>query len=208
MTVSKTESSFEVTLHRPAKPGPDLFWTFLVLPKTFSETLSRRGRVTVDGTFKGNPFRATLEPDGQLSHWLKVTDELRRAAGVEVGDLVRLEIRQVEEEPEPEIPADFEEALAEVPEAKQRWSDTTNSARLDWIHWIESAKQPKTRAKRIGDACRMLAEGKHRVCCFDPSGFYSKAFRAPEAAKCVSEVDSLLDPTALNFRLSPSQENQ
>jgi hypothetical protein len=53
---------------------------------------------------------------------------------------------------------------------------------VDWIHWIESAKQAKTRAKRVRTACEMLAAGKKRVCCFDPSGYYSKAFRAPEAA--------------------------
>jgi hypothetical protein len=53
---------------------------------------------------------------------------------------------------------------------------------MDWIHWITSAKQAKTRAKRIRDACAMLAAGKSRVCCFDQSGFYSKAFRAPEGA--------------------------
>lgn len=54
-------------------------------------------------------------------------------------------------------------------------------ARVDWIHWIVSAKQAQTRAKRISDACEMLASGERRVCCFDPSGFYSKAFGAPKA---------------------------
>jgi hypothetical protein len=29
----------------------------------------------------------------------------------------------------------------------------------------------------------MLAAGKRRVCCFDPSGYYSKALAAPEAAE-------------------------
>ena len=82
----------------------------------------------------------------------------------------------------PELPTDLEEALAVAPEARSTWNDTTTIARLDWIHWITSAKQPKTRVKRISDACDMLAAGKRRVCCFDPSGYYSKTFRAPEAA--------------------------
>jgi uncharacterized protein YdeI (YjbR/CyaY-like superfamily) len=88
----------------------------------------------------------------------------------------------VEQEPEPEIPSDLQEALAAAPEARAVWDDTTTIARLDWIHWITSAKQSKTRAKRISDACDMLASGKRRVCCFDPSGYYSKAFSAPKAA--------------------------
>ena len=84
-------------------------------------------------------------------------------------------------EPEPEVPEDLREALQAAPEARAVWEATTTLARVDWIHWITTAKQAKTRAKRIDDACDMLASGKKRVCCFDPSGFYSKAIRAPEA---------------------------
>jgi uncharacterized protein YdeI (YjbR/CyaY-like superfamily) len=96
--------------------------------------------------------------------------------------MVTLEIMPVEQEPEPEIPSDLHEALAAIPEARAVWDDTTTIARLDWIHWITSARQSKTREKRIRDACDMLASGKRRVCCFDPSGYYSKAFCAPETA--------------------------
>jgi uncharacterized protein YdeI (YjbR/CyaY-like superfamily) len=96
-------------------------------------------------------------------------------------DIVTLELASVKKEPEPDIPADFQEALAATPEARHAWNNTTTIARVDWIHWITSATQLKTRAKRISDACDMLASGKKHVCCFDQSGYYSKAFRAPKA---------------------------
>jgi hypothetical protein len=131
----------------------------------------------------GYSFRATLEPTGQLSHWLRVSRELREAAGADIGDVVEMEITPVEQEPEPEIPSDFLAALTANPDARTVWDDTTAIARLDWIHWITSAKQAKTRVQRISNACDMLASGKRRVCCFDPSGYYSKAFSAPEAAE-------------------------
>jgi len=171
---------FEATLQRPAEPRDDPSWAFVVLPKEVSARLPRRGRTTVEGTLDGHPFEATLEPDGQLSHWLKVGEELREAAGASVGEVVTVEITPVAKEPEPEIPVDFQEALDAAPEARRVWNATTTLARVDWIHWITSAKQLKTRAKRIGDACDMLASGKKRVCCFDPSGYYSKALGAPE----------------------------
>ena len=88
-----------------------------------------------------------------------------------------------EQELEPDVPSDLREALHAVPEARATWEKTTTIARIDWIHWITSAKQAKTRTKRIADACDMLAAGKKRVCCFDPSGYYSKAFSAPQAAE-------------------------
>ncbi len=183
MKKSRATSRFEAKLLRPAKPGKDSSWTFLVLPKAASEKLPRRGRTTVDGTINGHPFRATLEPDGHLSHWLRVDKELGAAANAVVGDAVTLEISPVEAEPEPDLPTDLRKALAASPEAKSTWDHTTTIARLDWIHWVVSAKQQQTRERRIQDACDMLASGKGRVCCFDQSGYYSKSLSAPKVAE-------------------------
>ncbi len=182
MGKATTRSRFRAKLLNPAESGKGKSWAFLILPKAASDGLPRRGRTTVKGTLNGHPFQATLEPDGQLSHWLRVEKELREAAGLKIGEMVALVIAPVEPEPEPEVPPDLLEALAALPGAKGRWDDTTTLARLDWIHWIESAKQSTTRRRRVENACEMLASGKRRVCCFDPSGFYSKSLCAPETA--------------------------
>ncbi|MBD9416062.1 DUF1905 domain-containing protein [Pseudomonas sp. PDM16] len=181
MSQTATRSSFDSLLLRPAELVGDEDWTFLVLPRAASEKLPRRGRTSVEGTLNGHPFQATLEPDGQLSHWLKIDNALCVAAGVKVGDVVTLEIASVAAELEPEVPPDFQEALTAAPEAKAVWDATTTIARIDWVHWVESAKQAKTRNSRVEKACDMLASGKARVCCFDPSGFYSKSLSAPQA---------------------------
>ena len=173
-------SRFEARLLRPAEPR-DASWAFVVLPADVSARLPRRGRTTVEGTLNGQAFTATLEPDGRLSHWLRVDAALRDAAGAAVGDLVALEMAPVAREPEPELPPDLRGALEDAPEARATWDATTTLARLDWIHWMTSPRQSDTRAKRVAAACDMLASGKRRVCCFDPSGYYSKAFAAPAA---------------------------
>jgi len=140
--------------------------------------------VTVDGTLGGAPFQATLEPDGEGSHWLKVDRALREAAGAEAGDTVALEIAPVDKEPEPKVPADLRSALAANPAAKATWADVTPVARRDWIHWITSGKKAETRVKRIDTACDKLASGMRRACCFDRSGRYSRGnMGAPEAAE-------------------------
>lgn len=182
MTRQTDRSRFEATLQRPADPGEEGEWAFLVLPRSVSEALPRRGRTTVEGSLDGHAFQATLEPDGRLSHWLRVDEALLKASRARVGDTVCLEIAPVEREPEPEPPSDLRAALALAPEAAAVWDATTTIARVDWIHWIESAKQSKTRKRRIENACDMLASGQKRVCCFDPSGFYSKGLAAPKAA--------------------------
>ena len=136
----------------------------------------------MEGKLSGTPFQATLEPDGQLSHWLRVDKELLAASKVDFGEIVTVAILPVQQEPEPAVPPDFHKALSAAPEARSTWDQTTTLARLDWVHWIESATQVKTRMKRINDACNMLSGGKKRVCCFDQSGFYSKALHAPKEA--------------------------
>src|SRR5690606_21247346 len=173
---------FTARLLRPKHAGSDAEWAFVVLPKQVSATLPRRGRVTVDGSINGHRFRALLEPDGQKSHWLKIDETLLQHSGATVGEHAQFEITAADQEPEPDAPADLLDALQAHPDALATWNATTTIARLDWIHWVVSTKQMKTRQKRINDACDMLASGKKRVCCFDTSGFYSKAFRAPQAA--------------------------
>lgn len=161
-------------------------WYFLILPKEASAKLPSRGQVSVEGTLNGAPFRATLEPDGQGGHWLKVDRTLRKAAGrggklLEAGDVVDMAITPAMQEPEPKLPADLRKALAAAPSARAAWKDITPAARRDFIHWVVSPKQAETRARRIRTACDMLAKGKRRPCCFDRSGMYSKSLTCPEA---------------------------
>ena len=125
MTKTSPKIRFDARLLRPAEPSKSGSWFFLILPKSASAKLPSRGMTSVEGTINGHPFRATLEPDGQKSHWLKVTSKMREAAGVEVGDMVELEIAQAEKEPEPRVPADLRKApllhLTTRPDAWEHW---------------------------------------------------------------------------------------
>ena len=181
MAPQTMRSKFRAQLLRPKKMNGTP-WAFVVLPREVSDTLPRRGRTSVVGAINGQPFTIRLEPDGKKSHWLRIDSGLLDAADTTFGDEAEFEVAPVDSEPEPEVPEDLQEALNACPEARSTWDATTTIARVDWIHWVVSAKQAKTRAKRINDACDMLGSGKKRVCCFDTSGFYSKALSAPQAA--------------------------
>lgn len=172
---------FSARLLRPAAPK-GAAWTFVVLPAATSKQLPTRSMVTVDGLLEGQAFQATLEPDGQGSHWFKIEKTLREAAGVAAGESAAFEISPVEKEPEPKVPADLKQALAANAAAKATWADITPVARRDWIHWITSGKKAETRAKRIGVTCDKLACGNRRACCFDRSGMYSKGNMGPPEA--------------------------
>ena len=181
MTKAASKIHFRATLFRPTATGKVGSWTFLNLPKNASAKLPSRGMTTVEGAMNGFPFRATLQPDGQRGHWLRVSRKMGEAAGADAGDVVTLEIAPVREEPDPRVPADLRMALMAAPKARALWSDITPIGRRDWIHWITSARRSETRTRRIDNTCAMLVAGKRRPCCFDRSGFYSKSLRCPVA---------------------------
>src|SRR3954466_210356 len=119
--MTKTSIRFKAKLFRPAmepaRPRAEQrvkadSWTFLILPKDASAKLPSRGMTAIKGTINGVPFQATLEPDGQRSHWLKVDWKLSEAAEAKAGNIVRLEITPAAEELELEVPPDLRKALA------------------------------------------------------------------------------------------------
>lgn len=81
------------------------------------------------------------------------------------------------------MPTDLRKALAAAPVAKAEWNDLTPIARRDFISWIDGAKQPETRRRRVERACDMLASGKRRPCCFSivPLDLHLALKAAPKA---------------------------
>src|SRR5436190_16619394 len=119
------------------------------------------------------------------------------------------------EESEPRVPTDLRKALAAAPKAKAQWNDLTPIARRDFISWIDSAKQPETRRRRIEKACSMLTAGKRRPCCYSIVSFdLHKALSATPIAKAhwsdltpterrdfISWIDSPKDPEVHTRRI-------
>jgi uncharacterized protein YdeI (YjbR/CyaY-like superfamily) len=83
----------------------------------------------------------------------------------------RMNPKPAGKESEAKVPTDLRKALAAAPMAKTQWNDLTPIARRDFISWIDSAKQPETRKRRIEKACSMLVAGKRRPCCYSIVSF-------------------------------------
>ena len=64
------------------------------------------------------------------------------------------------------VPADLRKTLTSDPAALHAWEDITPLARNEWICWIESAKQPETRSRRIERTRTELKDGMRRPCCW------------------------------------------
>lgn len=143
-------------------------WTILRLPEAESEKLPSRGQVAVIGTINDTTIKTVLEPDGYWGHWMKVDETLKKELGVSPGDTVTLELTVTKDWPEPHLPQDFADALADAPKkVKEKWHDITVMARWEWIRWVNSTGNAETRAVRIEKSISKLNGSHRRPCCFN-----------------------------------------
>lgn len=142
--------------------------TITRLPDHVSARLPSRGQVAVEATINGHPFATVLEPDGVKGHWIRVEEELRRAAGLRVGDNVSVTLEVIPDWPEPDVPDDLAQALAAAPpHIRQMWADITPMARWEWVRWVNATANPGTRQRRVEVSISKMNSGKRRPCCFD-----------------------------------------
>src|SRR5512144_1092689 len=110
--------SFETVLYRPEGIGTS---TFARCPFPLAERLGSAGQVPVAGTINGAPFRGTLMPWGDGTHFLTVDRKLREEAGAGPGDRVVVEFAVDAAPRVVEAPPELEAALAGDAEARRGW---------------------------------------------------------------------------------------
>ena len=81
------------------------------------------------------------------------------------------------------MPPDLHKVLIANPKVKAKWDDLTPIARRDFMSWIDSAKQPETRKRRVESIPSRLLSGKRRPCCYAivPMNLYTALNASPKA---------------------------
>ena len=77
------------------------------------------------------------------------------------------------------LPTDLRATLAADAAASELWQGLTPLGRNEFICWVEDAKQPATRARRIVRTLEEMAEGKRRPCCW--AGCIHRTDKVPSA---------------------------
>ena len=143
---------FEATVER-RKGGGRLVAVPLDVPALFGKV-----RAPVRGNVNGVPYRSTIMKYGS-TYYLGLTKETRDGAGVDAGDLVRVEM-EVDDAPRVvEIPSELAVALAAAPDARERFDQLSFTHRKAYARWIAEAKRDETRQRRVEQAVEMLRAG-------------------------------------------------
>lgn len=77
------------------------------------------------------------------------------------------------------LPDDLRAAIGIDLAATGLWQSLTPLGRNEFICWVEDARQPATRARRIVRTLEEMAEGKRRPCCW--AGCVHRTDKVPSA---------------------------
>ena len=118
----------------------------------------QRDQYHVHGTVGGQPFRGPLvEIDGA---WLlQLGPAWCRAPGFGPGDQVEV-VLGPEGSQSTTLGADMAAAFAAEPGAARFFDSLPSFYRSNYARWIESARRPETRAKRIAETVELTKQGK------------------------------------------------
>jgi hypothetical protein len=142
--------------------GPGNAWTFLPIPFDVQKAFGTKARVPVVGTINGFPFRNSLMPEGDGTHSMMVNKELQKGAGATAGDMVAVVIELDKTPRSVTVPDDLKGLLAKHKPAETAFMGLAYSHKKAFLDWIDSAKKPETRAKRLKETIEMLEAGKRR----------------------------------------------
>jgi len=87
---------------------------------------------------------------------------IRDAIGKDVGDTVHVTVERDTEERTVTVPVDLAAALRKDPTADAAFEKLSYTHRREFVQWIEEARRPETRERRIGKTVEMVKEGKTR----------------------------------------------
>jgi Domain of unknown function (DUF1905)/Bacteriocin-protection, YdeI or OmpD-Associated len=123
--------------------------TFVAIPARIMKSFGGRIRVPVRATVNGTTYRTTICDMGS-GPMIGVAAATRKAAGIERGQRVNVALEVDTEERTVAVPADFAKAMTA---AERRAFDAMSyTHRKEYVIWIEDAKKPDTRTRRIEKA--------------------------------------------------------
>ena len=144
---------FTVTLERVGKAA-----TMFRLPFDLEEAFGRL-RPPVRVTIRDHTWRTTPGVYDRVGY-IVVNRKVKAATGVDAGDRVRVAIEVDTAPRRVTVPADLKAAFAADAEAKAAFDKLSFTHKREYVEWVEEAKRPETRARRVAGTVERVHPGK------------------------------------------------
>jgi hypothetical protein len=148
------------TLQRSEESGTACF---VDVPWDLKTTFGKGNLVPVVAVWDERvPYRGSLAKRGGPCAMLLCRTDVLTALGKAAGDTVHVCVTLDTAPREVDVPDDLGTALAANTAAKAVWEAFAPSCRRAYVQWIEEAKRPETRARRVAAALEGIAAGRRR----------------------------------------------
>ena len=116
------------------------------------------GRVRVKGTFNNAAFALAVQHQKNGSRYFSVGAPLRKAAGIKLGDKVKVKCKIVDPD-KLDLPEELEAVLAQDEQGKEAWDRLTTGYQRSLVHYVTSVRNVDSRIKRAIDLINRAKAG-------------------------------------------------
>jgi hypothetical protein len=128
---------------------------YVEVPAAVVAALGGGGRIPVQATFDGVPYQGSVVSMGGDSKILGMLKAIRTQLDKAVGDSVTVTLERDTQERTIDVPADLDAALAQAG-MQATFQALSYSHQREHVQWIDEAKRPATREKRIAETVERL----------------------------------------------------
>ena len=118
-----------------------------------------KARPPVKVTIRGHTWRTTPGVYDGVGH-VVVNRTVKTATGVDAPERVRVTVELDTEPRKVTVPRDLRSALTADPDAKAAFAKLSFTHQREYVEWVEEAKRPETRARRVAGTVERLREGR------------------------------------------------
>jgi hypothetical protein len=147
---------FSITLWAPNDYPTSAALTF---PFSTLEVFGTKARVPVRFWVDGHEFRSSLAPMGG-EHMMVFNLEMRQKTGYKAGDTIHIIMERDTEPRVVNVPDDVINVLKTSDTAYNKFMKYSYSHKKEVMDWINEAKRPETRQRRIQKLLESLSENK------------------------------------------------
>ncbi len=129
---------------------------FVEVPPEVVAALGGGGRIKVRARFDGVDYRGSVVTMGDAKV-LGVLKAIRKQLAKAPGDRLTVELERDDEERRVDVPDDLASALVQAGE-REAFDRLSFSHRREYVAWIDEAKKPETRARRIAQTVERIRD--------------------------------------------------